>query len=208
MSVAQGEHEASGSSKPVDEEIPAPHQPRMPRVPALDGLRGLAVVAVLLFHGGYLTGGWLGVDLFFVLSGYLITSLLLVEHRRDGGISLGAFWGRRARRLLPALLVFVMAVAVYAWIDVAAIDLGAVRADGLATLFFVANWHDILNGVSYWDRGLAPSMFAHTWSLAVEEQLYLVWPLAVAAILRRRRGPSAQTVARWALAAAGVSAAL
>ncbi|WP_426570841.1 acyltransferase family protein [Aquihabitans sp. McL0605] len=177
-------------------------------MPALDGLRGLAVVAVLLFHAGYLDGGWLGVDLFFVLSGYLITSLLLIEHKQEGAIGLASFWGRRARRLLPALLVLVAAVSLYAWFEVARIDLGRVRSDGLATLFFVANWHDIANGVSYWDRGLAPSMFAHTWSLAVEEQLYLVWPIAVAFVLRGRRARPAATVARWALIAAAASAAL
>lgn len=211
MSVAQGEHDASSSSPPDPGPAPDPVEaqaPRLARVPALDGLRGLAVVAVLLFHGGYLTGGWLGVDLFFVLSGYLITSLLLVEHRSNGAIRLGAFWGRRARRLLPALLLLVVAVAVYAWIDVAAIDLGAVRSDGLATLFFVANWHDIVQGASYWDRGLAPSMFAHTWSLAVEEQLYLVWPLVVVFVLRRVTRRPARTVARVALAGAAVSAAI
>ncbi len=180
----------------------------MAHVPALDGLRGLAAVAILLFHGGYLTGGWLGVDLFFVLSGYLITTLLLLEHRGSGAIRLGAFWGRRARRLLPALIVLVVAVAAYAWIDVAAIDLSAVRSDGLATLFFVANWHDIVQGASYWDRGLAPSMFAHTWSLAVEEQLYLVWPLIVVATLRRSAARPAGRVARVALGAAAASAVL
>jgi peptidoglycan/LPS O-acetylase OafA/YrhL len=208
MSVAQGEHGAPTS--PPD---PAPTTdpvgaaaPRIPRVPALDGLRGLAVVAVLLFHGGYLTGGWLGVDLFFVLSGYLITSLLLVEHRTAGTIRLGSFWGRRARRLLPALLLVVVAVAIHAWLDVAAIDLGRVRSDGLATLFFVANWHDIIQGASYWDRGLAPSMFAHTWSLAVEEQLYLLWPMVVVLVLRRATPRPARTVAWVALVGALLSA--
>ena len=208
MSVAQGEH---GASTPPPDPAPAAdpvraEAPRLARVPALDGLRGLAVVAVLLFHGGYLTGGWLGVDLFFVLSGYLITSLLLVEHRSNGAIQLGSFWARRARRLLPALLLMVVAVAVYAWVDVAAIDLGRVRSDGLATLFFVANWHDIIQGATYWDRGLAPSMFAHTWSLAVEEQLYLVWPLVVVAVLRRVTKGPARTIARVALIGALLSA--
>jgi peptidoglycan/LPS O-acetylase OafA/YrhL len=208
MSVALGEHDPSVPPVRSDPAPAGAAQPRLARVPALDGLRGLAVVAVLLFHGGYLTGGWLGVDLFFVLSGYLITSLLLVEQRREGAISLVSFWGRRARRLLPALLVMVAAVSVYAWLDVAAIDLGAVRSDGLATLFFVANWHDIATGVSYWDRCLAPSMFAHTWSLAVEEQLYLVWPLILAAVLRRRPARLARTVTRVALLAAALSAAI
>ncbi|WP_421118201.1 acyltransferase family protein [Aquihabitans daechungensis] len=208
MSVAHGEHDAPVPPLLDEPAASGAGPPQMARVPALDGLRGLAVVAVLLFHGGYLTGGWLGVDLFFVLSGYLITSLLIIEHRGTGGVRLGAFWGRRARRLLPALLVVVVAVSAYAWLEVAAIDLGAVRSDGLATLFFVANWHDIIQGVSYWDRGLAPSMFAHTWSLAVEEQLYLLWPVVLAVVLRRRPSRPARKVAQVALAGAALSAAI
>ncbi len=208
MSLAVARDDARGSPPAPTGSAARAAPPRLARVPALDGLRGLAVVAVLLFHGGYLTGGWLGVDLFFVLSGYLITSLLIVEHRSSGTIHLGAFWGRRARRLLPALLVMVVAVSVYAWIAMAAVDLGAVRSDGLATLFFVANWHDIIQGASYWDQGLAPSMFAHTWSLAVEEQLYVFWPLLLAFVLRGTSRRSARSVARVALIATAVSVAV
>lgn len=204
--------------EPHGSDTPAPARRRgLAYVPALDGVRGLAVVAVLLFHAGHLRGGWLGVDLFFVLSGYLITSLLLFEHRDDGRIDLGAFWGRRARRLLPALALVLLAVAAYAWIELLPIDLGRVRSDGLATLFFVANWHDVLGGRGYWDRTAAPSLLGHTWSLAVEEQLYLVWPLGLALLLRgrrrdrgrgrgRRRPPD--RVARAALVVAAASAAL
>jgi peptidoglycan/LPS O-acetylase OafA/YrhL len=192
-----------------------PGSARLTHVPALDGIRGLAVVAVLLFHAGHLRGGWLGVDLFFVLSGYLITSLLLVEHREAGRIDLVAFWGRRARRLLPALVVVLVAVAIYARLELAPVDLGRVRADGLATLAFVANWHDVAAGHSYWARTLAPSLLGHTWSLAVEEQLYLLWPLALSLLLARgragrsrsgRRSPEA--VARVALVVAVASGAL
>jgi peptidoglycan/LPS O-acetylase OafA/YrhL len=182
-------------------------RPGLAHVPALDGLRGSAVAAVLLFHAGYLTGGWLGVDLFFVLSGYLITSLLLFEHRDNGRIDLPAFWGRRARRLLPALVLVLVAVAIYAKVEVAPIDLGRVRTDGIAALFFSANWHEIWTGTSYWDRTLAPSLLAHTWSLAVEEQLYLLWPLLLTVVFSRRRRRSPDAVAQVALAVAAASAA-
>lgn len=109
-------------------------------MPALDGLRGLAVAAVLLFHAGHLTGGYLGVDLFFVLSGFLITSLLLVEVHRSGRVDMPAFWARRARRLLPALALVLLAVAAYAWLLADPDELAKIRGDGLATLLYVANW--------------------------------------------------------------------
>jgi peptidoglycan/LPS O-acetylase OafA/YrhL len=157
----------------------------------LDGLRGLAVAAVLLFHAGHLTGGFLGVDLFFVLSGFLITSLLLAESR-TGRIRLAAFWGRRARRLLPALAGVLIGVAAYAWLFAAPAELARIRSDALATLFYVANWRAVVAGVDYWELFAAPSPLAHTWSLAIEEQFYLVWPLVVGGVLwrQRRRRPS------------------
>ena len=176
-------------------------------VPALDGLRGAAVVAVLLFHAGHLTGGYLGVDLFFVLSGYLITSLLLSEHGATGGIGLKAFWSRRARRLLPALLVLLGGVALYAWFIARPVDLSGIRADGFATLAYVANWRTILHGSSYWDLSLAPSPLQHVWSLAIEEQFYLVWPFVVV-VLTRRRTDAARVVWRIATVGAGLSAVL
>ncbi len=178
---------------------------RIRHVPALDGLRGAAVAGVLLYHGGYLTGGYLGVDLFFVLSGYLITAILLTEHRRTGRISLGAFWGRRARRLLPALIAVLLAVSAYALILANARDLGGIRADGLSTLFYVANWHTILAGTSYWASTGAPSPLQHTWSLAIEEQFYVVWPLVLIVLLRRG---TTRTVLRVALGLAAASAGL
>ncbi|MGI8755491.1 MAG: acyltransferase family protein, partial [Acidimicrobiales bacterium] len=175
---------------PSDVGDAAPRPARFSHVPALDGLRGAAVAAVLLYHGSllsrtWLAGGYLGVDLFFVLSGFLITSLLLVEFANEGRVDLLAFWGRRFRRLVPALLVVLVGVALYAVLFARRVDLGQIRRDGLATLLYVANWGSILRGVSYWDISLAPSPLQHTWSLAIEEQFYLFWPLIVWALARR-----------------------
>ncbi len=151
--------------------------------PWLDGLRTVAVAGVLLFHhsqfrptnGGPWAGGFLGVDVFFVLSGYLITTLLLVEHGREGRISLGGFWLRRARRLLPALVVMIGLVALLAWLVLPEYEYSRLRVESLAALFYIENWTHIENGTT---------AVAHTWSLAVEEQWYLVWPIAVVAMLR------------------------
>ena len=164
-------------------------------LPALDGLRGLALLGVLLFHaGGALTGGYLGVDLFFVLSGFLITSLLLAEHHATGRIALGAFWTRRARRLLPALRALMPAVALYGRYLARPEELHALRADALATLAYVANWRAIVSHHSYWDLFTSPSPLEHMWSLSIEEQFYLVWPLLVGGLLATplaaRRGPA------------------
>ncbi len=162
------------------------HRPRLVHQPALDGLRGAAVAGVLLFHGGYLTGGYLGVDAFFVLSGFLITSLLLAELRDDGRVSLRAFWARRARRLLPALAVVLLGVAVYAWLFARPDELRAIRGDCWATLLYVANWRQIASSNDYFALFRSPSPLQHTWSLAIEEQFYLLWPLAVVLASRRR----------------------
>ncbi|MEZ5141958.1 MAG: acyltransferase family protein [Acidimicrobiales bacterium] len=152
-------------------------------MPALDGLRGLAVLGVIAFHAGHLRGGYLGVDLFFVLSGFLITSLLLVEHGVTGRIGFGHFWGRRARRLLPALLLVLAFVALYALVWATPPELERIRGDGLATLFYVANWHAIAGNGSYWAMFSEPSPLQHTWSLAIEEQFYLLWPFVVVGVL-------------------------
>ncbi len=142
--------------------------PRLAHMPGLDGLRGLAVLAVVLFHGGHLQGGYLGVDLFFVLSGFLITSLLLVERAHSDRIALARFWGRRARRLLPALGVMLVGVAAYAGFAAEPEELHRIRWDGLATMLYVANWREILAGFDYWALFTSPSPLAHTWSLTVE----------------------------------------
>ncbi|MGQ0802368.1 MAG: acyltransferase family protein [Actinomycetota bacterium] len=164
-------------------------------MPALDGLRGLAIAGVLLFHADHLTGGYLGVDLFFVLSGFLITSLLLSEWQADGRISLARFWARRARRLLPALAGVLAGVAIYAAVWAEARELGRIRSDALATLGYVANWRAVFTGNGYWDVFAVPSPLEHTWSLAIEEQFYLVWPLAVLAVLWARRGSARSVLA-------------
>ena len=156
-------------------------------LPALDGLRGLAVAGVLLFHAGHLSGGYLGVDLFFVLSGFLITTLLLTEWDSDGTISLRRFWLRRARRLLPAVFVVLLGVVAYAVFVADPVELDGIRWDSVATLAYVANWRAILTGDGYWDLFTVPSPLEHTWSLAIEEQFYLVWPLVVLGLLRWAR---------------------
>ena len=156
-------------------------------IPALDGLRGVAVAGVVLFHLGYLRGGFLGVDMFFVLSGYLITTILVREWLGRGSVSLSAFWARRARRLLPALFMVVAVVGLYAAIGASAIDRGRIRADGLASLLYVSNWHEIAAGTDYFDLVRSASPLQHMWSLAIEEQFYLVWPLVALGLLGRRR---------------------
>jgi peptidoglycan/LPS O-acetylase OafA/YrhL len=185
---------------------PAERRPRRRGdIPALDGIRAVAVALVLADHGGIpgLSGGFLGVDVFFVLSGFLITSLLLDELGRTGRIALAGFWIRRARRLLPALIVMVLAV-------VAARDVfppeavAALRDDAVASFFWVSNWAFVAQQTDYFSHGATPSPLQHTWSLGVEEQYYLIWPIlviAVAAVFRAR--------ARWAvfgLAAGGALA--
>jgi peptidoglycan/LPS O-acetylase OafA/YrhL len=157
-------------------------------VPQFDGVRAVAISGVVAYHLGYLRGGWVGVDVFFVLSGYLITSLLLAEDRPPGNIV--SFWGRRARRLLPAVLVLLAALSVYAAAGGPGLVPAQLRSPALATLFYVANWQQIAAGHSYFARYLSVSPLQQTWSLAIEEQYYLVWPplVAVVALSARARG--------------------
>ena len=174
-----GAHEVSSQATDASDGAP-----RLRHEPALDGLRGVAVAGVLLFHGGHLAGGFLGVDAFFVLSGFLITTLLLAEARSRGRIALGAFWGRRARRLLPALVCVLAAVALYAAVWAKPDELATIRGDALATIGYFANWRAIATSRDYWALFRNPSPLDHTWSLAIEEQFYLVWPLLVAVLIR------------------------
>jgi peptidoglycan/LPS O-acetylase OafA/YrhL len=179
--------------------------------PALDGLRGIAVVAVLLYHGGvsWARGGFLGVDLFFVLSGFLITWLLLSEHGTTGRISIRAFYARRARRLFPALALVLIVVAAYAVGLAPRSQLEQLQGDLLAALGYATNWRLIGQDRGYFDAFAAPSPLQHTWSVAVEEQWYLLWPpvmtglLAVARRLRTHWLLGAATgvlcVASWVL---------
>ena len=156
----------------------------VPYLPGLDGLRALAVIAVMIYHAdpSWLPGGFLGVEVFFVISGYLITLLLMAERERDGRIDLGAFWMRRARRLLPALFAVMVALSIYTTIFRPE-ALGKVRGDLIAGFFYVSNWFQIWVGAGYASSGdFAP--LRHLWSLAVEEQFYVVWPIVMAVVLR------------------------
>jgi peptidoglycan/LPS O-acetylase OafA/YrhL len=184
---------------------------RLRHIPALDGLRGLAVIGVIAFHTSQVTGradlpgGFLGVDLFFVLSGFLITSLLLGEHQATDGLSLRSFWARRARRLLPALLLVLVAVAVYAARWATPDQLSQLRGDALATLGYVANWRSVFSDTSYFAQYQTASPLQHTWSLAIEEQFYLVWPLIVGAVIVwRRKSPTTVLVVSLLGAAASI----
>jgi peptidoglycan/LPS O-acetylase OafA/YrhL len=156
-------------------------------IAALDGLRGLAVIAVLFFHAGKLQGGFLGVDLFFALSGFLITSLLLTEVDLIGRVRLIAFWGRRFRRLLPAVLLLLVAVTVITTLVASVPERAATLNDGPWAQAYVANWHAIAGHRDYWASFELPRMFGHLWSLAIEEQFYFVWPLVVGLIAWRSR---------------------
>jgi peptidoglycan/LPS O-acetylase OafA/YrhL len=169
--------------------------PRLAYRPGLDGLRAIAVAAVFLYHSriDWLPGGFLGVDLFFVLSGYLITSLLLVEWEARRRIDLRRFWLRRARRLLPALVVVVLAALVLSAIF-ARDDLAHTRGDAVSALLYYTNWHEIVANHSYFNAMGRPSLLQHLWSLAVEEQFYVIWPLLLVpglVLLGRKRLPFA-----------------
>ncbi len=167
--------------------------------PALDGLRGAAVAAVLVFHNGFAwaTGGFLGVSTFFTLSGFLITTLLLAEHDRHGRTDLRRFWSRRFRRLLPASWLCLAGVLVFAVTVATSAQLVTLRREVLAALAEVANWQLIRSGTSYADIFTAPSPVQHFWSLAIEEQFYLLFPLFMVGLfaLGRRRGDVRRTVA-------------
>ncbi len=177
--------------EPPTSQIPEPDSPpRFGYHPALDGLRALAVLAVIAYHDNYswAKGGFLGVDTFFVLSGFLITTLLVVEFRRESTIRFAQFWARRARRLLPALLLVLVFVAFYTHLVVLPWERNGVRDDMFASLFYVANWRFIFDQQGYFQLFAAASPLRHMWSLAIEEQYYLVWPLVVLACLRIGRG--------------------
>lgn len=147
--------------------------------PGLEGLRGLAVVAVLFFHGGFewAKGGFLGVSTFFTLSGYLITSNVLRSALGAGGLDLRSFWLRRFRRLMPAALAAILLAAIYTILAGDPLQRQNFFGDSASSLFYVANWHLIFSGQAYADLFAQPSALLHFWSLAIEEQFYLFFPL-------------------------------
>ncbi|HEY1738197.1 MAG TPA: acyltransferase, partial [Acidimicrobiia bacterium] len=170
------------ASVTVEPTVPA----RLGYMPGLDGVRGLFVIAVMVYHLDYpqgrsdivLHGAFVGVDLFFVLSGYLITSLLLIARQRSGRVVSVDFWARRIRRLLPALIIFLFMIAAYAKFVAKPYELPTLRTSALSTLFYVQN---------YWQAFTTSHVvtpLGHTWSLSIEEQFYLLWPLFLAGLLR------------------------
>src|SRR6202046_4464516 len=177
--------------------MPRPVRSDQKYLPGLDGLRALAVTAVIAYHLGYgwAQGGLLGVGVFFTRSGYLITDILVGQFAASGRIKLGDFWMRRARRLLPAL--FVMLAVVTVWVN--AFNRAFVpgyRGDVVASGLYVNNWWYIFQHDSYYSRFAPPAPLDHLWSLAVEEQFYLVWPWVVLAmvlvaggLMKRPRAP-------------------
>src|SRR3954447_2589856 len=171
------------SSDPYPDPARGPH---LPYAPGLDGLRAFAVLVVLLYHAGvsWMPGGFLGVDVFFTLSGYLITSLLLSELQRSERIDMAHFLLRRARRLLPAVFLVVLTALVIS-LFLPSGEAGGVRSDALSSLLYVNNWHQIIGDQSYFVAAGRPSPLRHLWSLSVEEQFYLLWPLLMGLGLSR-----------------------
>ena len=174
----------------------------------IDGLRAISVLAVLVYHHyvvggsspGWLPGGFYGVEVFFVLSGYLITSLLLDERTRTGTIALKEFWFRRARRLLPALFLMLAVVVLFSLVFLRDNAISELKSDAVAALTYTSNWWQIIANRSYFETAGRPELLRHLWSLAIEEQFYLFWPLVLAVALKklgRDRAP-------WAMVGVGL----
>ncbi|WP_296133002.1 acyltransferase family protein [Corynebacterium sp. YSMAA1_1_D6] len=175
--------------------MPRPVDSHTSYVPAIDGLRTVAVLGVLIYHlnPSWLPGGYLGVGMFFTLSGYLITANLMRSYRRGKGLGLPTFWLRRFRRLVPAVVLMLVAVLLLTvFFDLP--KLGENASHSLSALFYVNNWHVILEGQSYFDRFAGHAPLDHMWSLSVEEQFYLFWPLILFVLLKITRGKRAPLV--------------
>ncbi len=177
--------------------------------PDLEGLRGIAILLVLLFHAKVpgTDGGFVGVDVFFVLSGFLITGLLIRERERTGGIDLKAFYIRRVRRILPAATVVLAITMVFAWFLMAPLDLPRVAGDAVASALSVGNIRFAAGATDYFGTDLAPSPVIHYWSLGVEEQFYLLWPAVLILATRNRRPRVAAGIVLAALALTSFAAA-
>ena len=196
---------STGSSAAAAAEEQSERAGRMAHIPALDGIRTLAVAAVVLYHlsPNLAPGGMQGVTVFFVLSGYLITRLLLTEHEGTGRIDLKGFWQRRLRRLIPAIVTVIVASAALCTLF-NHVMLTKMRPDIIPSALFLNNWWQIFNQQSYFNAVGDPSPLTHFWSLAIEMQFYLVWPVAL--MLALRGGQPERRIGRAALALAAVSA--
>src|SRR3954469_18834662 len=167
----------------------------------IEGLRGVAILSVVLYHAGlgWVSGGYVGVDAFFVVSGFLITTLLWREAEATGRIAFGAFYARRARRLLPAAVLVIVATVVASKVWMPPLRAVGVGKDGIAASAYVANYRFAAGPTGYLEAATAPSPLQHYWSLGVEEQFYLVWPALVLAVfafvLRRGRHGAAVPLA-------------
>ncbi|BCJ36317.1 hypothetical protein Athai_38200 [Actinocatenispora thailandica] len=195
--------------RPAESTPPGPPSRRTARLPGVDGIRALAVTAVLVYHlsASWLPGGYLGVDVFFVISGYLITRLLVAERVGTGRISLRHFWLRRARRILPPLFPMLLATVVgTALVNRSALH--QLRTEVLGALTYTSNWVQIGEHHSYFAKFSDPSVLQHLWSLAVEEQFYLIWPLIVVLVLLRGRRRLALVAGLGALGSAAAMAAI
>ena len=162
--------------------------------PDVEGLRAIAILAVVSYHVGipFISGGFVGVDVFFVISGFLITGLLVKEATGTGHIDLARFWARRARRLLPAATVVLVATAAVSWWVIPILDHVTVGWDIASAAFYVSNMRFAFQATDYLASDAAPSPVLHFWSLGVEEQFYVIWPLLLLAMLAfKRRSPMA-----------------
>jgi peptidoglycan/LPS O-acetylase OafA/YrhL len=187
----------------VTQPYPAPaadtRRARLRYIRGLDGLRAVSVLAVLVYHHyvvggtspGWLPGGFYGVEVFFVVSGYLITSLLLDERTRTGTVKLKEFWFRRARRLLPALFLMLGVVIAYSLLFLRDSALAELKSDVIAAVTYTSNWWQIIADRSYFESAGRPELLRHLWSLAIEEQFYLFWPLIIGIALKRVRSKRA-----------------
>jgi peptidoglycan/LPS O-acetylase OafA/YrhL/lysophospholipase L1-like esterase len=200
-----------GRARPIREAAPAPSTPApQDRTEAWDGLRGLAVAAVLVYHveGHPLSGGFLGVSLFFTLSGFLITGIVADGLARTGGFDAAHFWSRRFRRLVPAFVAAIVLVLAFGHLASSANQRANLAGDAVSSLLSWSNWRFLLTGQEYGGTVVDPSPLLHTWSLSIEVQVYLVLPLLVALGWRRRGAAGATAVVAAVLAACTVTGAV